>query len=576
MSVATLSHDHGACSCSAASLWAGKVRPPLLSGNMPLRSSAPRPLVVPTVADLIIRGRLRTMNPAQPYAEAVAVTDGYITAVGDARDIEGLKGPHTQVITEGDGAVYPGLIEPHMHYWASALFLDWVDCSTRTGTSFDEVVALLAGSAPLEGGWVLGQNFDPALVEGERELTRDILDRAVPDHPCLVMNASMHFIYVNSLALTAAGITEDTPEPPGGFFIKDASGRLTGAIGELTGIQKFLAVLPPTSAEQLGDNVVRINKLAAQRGYTRTHDAGTGMVLGPSEIPLLHTLIPRLQGRITYGVIDYGMDAAREAGLVPFAGDDMVRAIAWKFVSDGSNQGRSGFQRANYLGRDFGGEPNYPLDELASRMTTAHQSGWQLMVHANGDAAIDLALDAYAQALGGASGARLRHRIEHCSFAHPEQLDRMAQLGLSPTFLIGHLYYWGDAFVRNVMGPEKSQLLDPVGGARRRGLRATVHSDYTVTDFEPFREIQTQITRELRVGGQLNPGEAVTAELAVRAKTIDAAWQTHCDDVAGSIEVGKLADFVVLDSDPCAVDSRAIADTAVRRTIVGGNTVYEA
>ncbi len=575
MSVATLSHQHGACSCGSARMFAGAVRRPVRAGRMPT-PAPPRPLVVPTLADVILRGRIRTMNAAQPFAEALAVTDGHITALGDARDIEGLRGPHTRVLTQPDGIVYPGLIEPHMHYWASALLLDWVDCATRTGTTFDEILARLAQAAPVQGGWVLGQNFDPALVDGERELDRDTLDRVVPDRPCLVMNASMHFAYVNSLALAAAGITEDTPDPTGGVFVRDASGRHTGAVGELTAIQLVIAALPQTSAEQLGDKVVRINELALAKGYTRTHDAGTGMIMGIGEIPLFHELAPRLKGRVTYGVIDYAMDAALAAGLTPFAGDDMVKATSWKFVADGSNQGRSGFQREDYLDRDFRGEANYSLDELAARMALAHGSGWQLMVHANGDAAIDLALDAYERVLGGTSGARLRHRIEHCSFAHPEQLDRMARLGVSPSFLIGHLYYWGDAFVRHIVGRDKAQLLDPVGGARRRGLRATVHSDYTVTDFEPFREIQTQVTRETRVGGRLNPEEAVGAELAVRAKTVDAAWQTHCDQVAGSIEVGKLADLVVLDQDPTAVDASAIANTRVLRTLVGGETVFEA
>lgn len=575
MSVTTLHHDHGACACGAASLLAGLVRHPTAPGAMPGRP-APRPLVVPTVADVIVRGRIRTMNAAQPVVEAVAVTDGYITAVGDARDIEGLRGPRTQVLSDEGGVIYPGLIEPHMHYWASALMLDWVDCATRDGTTFDEIVARIAAAPPGPGGWVIGQSYDPALVEGERELTREVLDRAVPNHPCMIANASMHFVYANSLGLAAAGITETTPDPPGGVFVRDASGRLTGAVGEAPAVQVMIAAIPKTSAEQLGDNVVRVNRLAASRGYTRTHDAGTGLVLGPAEIPLIHSLTDRLSGRITYAYVDLGMDKAREAGLVPFAGDDMIRALAWKFTADGSNQGRSGYQRDNYLGRDFRGHPNYSLDALADRMALASEGGWQIMVHANGDAAIDLALDAYERVLGGRSGVRMRHRIEHCSFAHPEQLNRMAQLGISPSFLIGHLYYWGDAFVRTIMGPEKSLLLDPVGGARRRGLRATVHSDFTVTDLEPFREIQTQVTRELRGGGELNPDEAVSVELAVRAKTVDAAWQTHCDQVGGSIEVGKLADFVVLDQDPTTVDARAIAGTGVMRTIVGGRTVFEA
>ena len=576
MSVLAPQHEHSSCSCSAGAMLAPLVRQPIFTHDMP-RPATRRPLVVPTMADLIIRGRIHTMTAGQPVVEAIAVTDGYITAMGNAHDIDGLRGPSTQVISDDtDGAIYPGLIEPHMHYWASAMFLDWVDCSTRSGATFEEILARLSQAAP-SGGWILGQSYDPALVDGERELTRDILDQAVPNHPCMVMNASMHFAYVNSAAIAAAGITETTPDPSGGTFGRDSAGRLNGAMGEIGAIERFLAVVPKVTAEQMADNLIRINTTAAETGYTRTHDAGTGMILGESEIGLIHSLASRFKGRVTYAVIDYAMDKAIAGGLTPFAGDDMVRALSWKFVTDGSNQGRSGFQRENYLGRDFRGIPNYTAEDLTARMTSAHQSGWQMMVHANGDAAIDLALAAFEKALDGQSASALRHRIEHCSFAHPEQLDQMARFGISPSFLIGHLYYWGEAFVQNIMGLEKSLLLDPVGGARRRGLRATTHSDYTVTDFEPFREIQTQVTRERRVGGQpLNASEAVSADWAIRAKTVDAAWQTHSDSVAGSIEPGKLADLAFLTQDPAGVDPSEIAQTAVRRTMVGGQTVFEA
>lgn len=576
----TAVHPREACSCGSGAVLSHLVEPPTEAASIPAASPPAYPANAPRpgLADVILVGRIRTMNGAQPLAEAVAVTDGVITAVGRLDEIEGLKGPRTEVVTADGGAILPGLIEPHMHYWPSALFLDWVDCSTRVGTTFADVLAYISRAAPVQGDWVLGQAFDPSLCDGRKELDRDVLDEVCPDRPCLVMNASMHFAYANSKALALAGIHRDTPDPHGGYFGRDSTGRLNGVIGEEVAIQRILEVVPRAAAGLLAANILRINERATSKGYTRAHDANTGLILGADkEVALLHKLSPRFTGRVTYAVADRAMDAALESGLTPFAGDDMCRATSWKFTTDGSNQGFSGFQRENYLGQDFRGRANYAFDTLTARMRKAHDLGWQIMSHANGDAAIDLTLDAYQAALAGSSGSALRHRIEHCSFAHPGQLDRMVELGLSPSFLIGHLYYWGDAFVNDIMGREKCQLLDPVRSALTRGLHPTTHSDYTVTDFEPFREIQTQVTRQMRVSGEvLNPDERLDVHSALRTKTIDAAWQTHSDQVAGSIEVGKFADFTIVDRDPLDVAPDDIADTVVTRTIVGGRTVYRA
>jgi len=566
-----LEAHHPTCSCGAASplaAWA-RIEAPQPKAPEPIRRSS----AVPTgPAEILITGRIHTLNPAQPLAEAIGVRDGRIIAVGSRAELEGVISASTTLVDAGDGTIYPGLIEPHMHYWGSALTLDWVDCSTRDGAGIDDIVAKLTAAEPVIEDWVLGQLFDPSLLPGEPDLTRAILDAAVPDRSVLVMNASMHFLYVNTVALTRAGIDDDTPDPVGGFYGRH-DGHLTGVVGELAAMESLLAALPQPTTEYLVNNLVRINRNALAAGYTRTQDATTGGVLGAAEVGLFHQA--DFTGRVGYAILDTVADEILSNGLTPFAGDDLCRATAWKFVADGSNQGRTGYQRENYLGRDFRGSPNYDTASLTERMRRAHSLGWPIMVHANGDGEIDQALAAYRAVLDGSSGLQLRHRIEHCSFTHPEQLDQMAELGVSPSFLMNHIYFWGDAFVENIMGPDKTALLDPFASARARGLRVSMHSDYTVTDFLPFREIQTAVTRRTRGSGQvINAAERVSASEALRAKTIDAAWQTHSDDVAGTIEVGKFADLVHLDVDPLAVASDAIAQTSVLQTFVAGKEVY--
>ena len=255
----------------------------------------------------------------------------------------------------------------------------------------------------------------------------------------------------------------------------------------------------------------------------------------------------------------------------------MVRATSWKLVADGSNQGRTGYQREPYLGSAERGAANYTADQLQEAIRYAHDRGWQVMVHANGDAAIDVTLEAYEKALAGAEPTDLRHRIEHCSIADDGHFRRMAAAGISPSFLMNHVYYWGKALRDNILGPGRANRLDAVASALRYGLRPSFHSDYSVSPIYPLRSVQTAVTRSMRDGGQiLNADERISAEAALRAVTIDAAWQTHTDHVLGSLEPGKYADFAILSSDPRTVDPSAIGDITVQQTRLGGAVTWAA
>ena len=197
--------------------------------------------------------------------------------------------------------------------------------------------------------------------------------------------------------------------------------------------------------------------------------------------------------------------------------------------------------------------------------------GWQVVIHANGDRAIDIALDAHAAAVE-AGGADRRHRIEHCSILHDEQIERIAELGLSPSFLIGHVHFWGKAFRDEIFGPEKAAKLDRTASCSAKGIRWTIHSDEMVTPMEPLRCIHNAVTRELwrEPGSVLNADECVPVEAAIRSMTADAAWQCHSDHEIGTLEAGRLADFVVLADDPRAVDPGDLAGIEIQETWMDG------
>lgn len=207
----------------------------------------------------------------------------------------------------------------------------------------------------------------------------------------------------------------------------------------------------------------------------------------------------------------------------------------------------------------------------------AHRDGWQIGVHANGDAAIDVTMDAFAQALAADPRADHRHRLEHCSVLQDEQIDRMVTLGLSPSFLIGHVRWWGAAFRDRLLGPERADLYDRCASALNAGLRISLHSDWNVTPLEPLRYVEDAVTRVMAENGEvLNASERISVEAALRAVTLDAAWQCRADDITGSTEVGKYADLVVLDDDRTTVDPMSISQIGVSQTWLAGVVRFSA
>ena len=591
MTTPVLDHDHaGQADCCAARVTTAAAFAGSLAAHVPTPdardilaargSSADRRPARADKVDLLVLGSIATGNPDQPTAEAMGVRDGRIVALGSRAELAGLAADETQVVDGGDGVVIPGLIEPHMHLWSTGLFVGWEDCSKDANPSFDDVVATLKAAAAKAqpGEWICGQLFDPSRYPGEPDLTADILDQVSSTNPVAVTNASMHFIYVNNAAFAAAGVTVDTPDPPSGFFVR-AGGRLTGVVGEANGILAIARAMPQKSPADFASALRLIMNTAAERGVTSMREASTGNLMGVNEVGLLHQInaAAMLPTRITTAQTSLVPNATwAEAGVVPGFGDDMVRAVAWKVIGDGSNQGRSAYLREAYLGRmgEFG-MINFTLDQIKAYIHEGHEAGWQVMVHANGDAALDVILTAYEGVLAGVTPHDLRHRVEHVSISHPEQFRRMAASGISPSFLIAHVYWWGRVLRDNILGPERANGLHPVKTALDFGLRPSLHSDYNVSPIHPLRSASIAVLRTMQEGGDvLGPDLRVTPEQALRAVTVDAAWQTHQDD-CGTLEVGTFADYAIASANPWTTDAAAWPDITFRETRLGGAVAWQ-
>lgn len=529
----------------------------------------------------IFIGSIITMDDSRPRAEALAVGQGRILAVGTAEEAKAAAGPDTEIIELGSQVLYPGLIEPHMHLWVTAINYDWIDCSAFTNKTVADVKQKLTSAAAKAkpGEWILGKLFDPSLLPGNPDLTLADLDPIAPDNPVLILNASMHFAYVNSKALELGGIKAGSPDPEGGSFGRDEQGNLNGILSEMATIAPLLQHIDTITPEVVAANAAKITGDAAKVGVTTMREAATGALFGPKEIGMLHHLQQRgeLKTRVSLALVDDVAKTWPDSPETAYqAGDENVWIGARKLVSDGSNQGKSGYQSQPYLNSDDRGKLDITPEVLRERIGWCHDNGWQVMVHANGDAAVETVVDAFSDVLSKAPDKDLRHRVEHCSLVNNDALfEKMHAVDVSPSFLINHLYYWGKTLRDNVLGADRIDMLDRTAAAVAASLKFTMHSDYNVSPIQPLHYVKVAVTRTTWDGGEvIGEDQRVSVEQALKAVTIDAAWQLNADDRLGSLTPGKFADFVILDKDPQKAEPETIDEIKVIQTWRDGSITY--
>lgn len=576
------SGDPFACPC-CANVFAETLRLASIDLSKHARRLPKSPFPTQSAPMLIENAQVITMDANKPAADTLFVQDGRIAWVGMAKDQpQGLLDNEAdlQRINLQGKTVLPGFVEPHMHLPPLAMLHRFSNVGPNRFATTEEALAQLRDdAAEVEAGeWVVGRQFDPSLQEGPDYLTKDLLDTVSTEHPVFVYNASLHLAYCNSLALDIAGIDANTEDPPNAELGRTESGEPNGVLKAGPAMALVARHNPKLREQNLAEACLGVFNTANRVGITTLCDQGTGTFQGVGELALYQSLNDsgQMTARFRYSVSQAAAAKWDEAEIEWGEGDEWVRRTGWKIVSDGSNQGRTGLQRESFVGSDSTGMAYIEKDELDAAVEKRLRDGWAVCVHANGDAAIDRVLDAFAKAKAkGLDPAEKRCRIEHCSILHDEQITKMQELGLSPSFLIGHVHYWGKAFVEDIFGPEKAAKLDRTGACEDLGIRWTVHSDDPVTEMNPLRCIENAVTRNMWRSDQLlSPEERVPVEAALRAMTIDAAWQCHSDHEVGSLEVGKFADFVVLAEDPLAVEPERLAQIQVLETWVGGRQVF--
>jgi predicted amidohydrolase YtcJ len=535
---------------------------------------------------ILVAESIVTMDSAAPRAEAVAVRDGRILAVGSRQSVLARKGPETEVVDLGDACVLPGLIEPHTHPDLCAQCYSWVDVSGFTHPTVAGVEGALrkavADAAP--GEWIYAFGLDAMLTEGLGTWGRDRLDAIAPANPMAVMIQSMHTVFVNSAALEAAGVGEQTPDPPGGGrYQRDAAGRLTGKLEEAAALLPFLRFDAPTR-EVLRERMWKQYQRYAQAGLTTIGIPGLFTPLSmldlfdefsqQSDVPI------RTVAYLRHQQVD-------QVDFKPGDGNEFFRIQGVKLWYDGSPYSGTMLLDEPYLesklccctlGIPAGttGHANFEPGELREIAAKLHGDGWQVLTHAQGDRGTREILDLYEKALAAHDRPDHRWRLEHCALISPQDLERAASLGVTPSFHVNHVYYYGDELRDHIIGPERSERLMPVGTAVRAGHRVSLHADSPMYPPEPFRLMRTAVTRKSRSGERIAPGESITSEQALRAVTIDAAWQLFAEDRIGSLESGKHADFTVVDRNPLEVEPDELDQIRVMGTWIAGRQAYRA
>jgi predicted amidohydrolase YtcJ len=526
-----------------------------------------------------IHGNIITMDDEKPRAEAVLVVGDRISGVGSDSEIEAFIDKGTEVIDLGWRTLVPGFIDCHAHPMGYGESLMAVDCRTPPVSSIQDMVAAIRRKAEEkpEGEWVIGVGYDDFKLTERRHPNRWDLDEAAPDNPIIITRMCGHVSVANSLALQMAGITKDSADPEGGQIDRDQE------TGEPTGVLRggamapFYKLIPPPNQKKLR----RTFSLAAEqflaRGVTSVSDAGVDspLVVRAYQAAIREDGVPlRVNLMMSVGMLD----ELSRLGIQTGFGDERLRIGAIKIVADGSSSGRTAAVSEPYV--DAPGNTGIMYisrEELDEKVLASHKAGFQVGVHAIGDRAISAVLDSYEKALKELPRADHRLRIEHCGICTPAIVERIRGMGVVPVPQPIFLYGEGESY-RAGLGEERVKWAYPLRSFLENGIVTPMSSDCPATSgtelISPLLGIYVAVTRKTDSGRELGPEQRIGVEDALRCYTLNSAYATFEDDVKGSIEPGKLADFAVLSEDPTRIAEGKIKDVYAEMTVVGGRVVY--
>lgn len=533
--------------------------------------------------------RIVTMNPAQPFATHVAVRDGRILGAGDLESLAGW-GAHTLDDRFADKVILPGFVEGHSHAFEGGVwkfpYVGYFDRTTPEGLrspglkSIEEVVVALQSyerAMPRDGSTLLAWGFDPIYFGGRRMDLAD-LDRVSRDRPVVVIHSNFHVLNANTPVFAKAGITRATNVHG---VVKDAAGEPTGELQELTAKYMAYRAAGVELSSILTDEQAlwRFSRVAQVAGVTTATDLHNDLPPSAVDAYLRATAREDFPIRILPAFAAASsppQDAIPRLRALTEKNNDKLRFQLVKIVTDGSIQGLSARMRwPGYYDGTPNGVWNVGPDDLDRLLLAWHREGFQVHIHTNGDEASEVALNAVERVLAEAPRWDHRHTLQHAQMADAGQFRRARALGMCVNLFANHLFYWGDIHRARTLGPERAERMDACATARDCGVPFAIHCDAPVTPIGPLFTAWCAVNRRTASGRTLGEAEKIPVADALRAITLGAAYTLKLDEEIGSIDVGKRADFAILDRDPLAVPPIELKDVGVWGTMLGGR-VFEA
>lgn len=539
----------------------------------PVTPSAPPTVSLEEPADLVLRnGKVITVDAAASIVQAVTVKNGLIQAVGTNEAAAALTGATTQVVDLAGWAVTPGLIDAHNHFQVMGLmnsyFLPFLPPEVKTIKDLQAKLAEVVAQTP-QGDWVKGYYLG---VNDGRVPNRHDLDPVSPDHPVWLMQQGGHFGAANSLALQIAGITAATPNPTGGIIERDASGEPTGVFYNHRAMDLLRQYMPPYTTEMVKENIASTQPLYAACGVTSFQDNN---VRG---VDVIRTYLEAgqqgkmdLRGAIYY-TLEWPDDLKRALNEIEHYADPFMRVAGFKFLLDG--QAPTAYCHEPHNGVSWN-MPTWEPTSFKQAVRALHDTGLQICVHCIGDAAVDLTLDAYEEAMNANPRPDPRHRIEHCILCTAEATRRMKDLGVvvstQPQFIRVAGDYWPTIF-----GAERTRRAIVTREWLEAGVTVALGSDAPTTPwYTPQLTLAGAVSRLTLSGKVLESNQCLTIQEALWAHTMGSAYAAHEENIKGSIEPGKLADLVVWSEDPYTAPLEQLWQISIAMTIIGGKVIYQ-
>ncbi len=540
------------------------------------------------VSDVIFHnGHIITMASKDDVHQSVGIKDGRILYVGGQEDLERYRGESTEIIDLNSRTIMPGFIDAHSHFSLAIQTIDWANLASPPVSdirSIDDIIVRLEEHRQERnigtGEWIVGWGYDPDLLLDQRHPNKRDLDEVFPDQPVFLAHASGHLGVVNSVALQLLGWSAETPDPQGGQIIRlEHSQEPSGLITE-SAMHAVRAIIPQPESTDITKLAAKAFDLYAQNGITTINDGFSTA----ENVDMLEQLSVSM---------DFPLDLIALVGFVDMAKvfekhtinfheyNNRLKYAGVKIVADGSPQGKTALMSDAYLtevpgcAHDCKGIAVVQQEQLDGLLHKLYGDGVQVYTHCNGDAAIDMYLNAHDQAVTAHNldSRELRSVIIHSQFMRPDLIEQYAHYGLIPSYFTNHTFYWGDVHVNN-LGMDRASYTSPIASSVVADITYTNHTDYPITALDQPFLLWSAVNRVSRSGQIIGPNQRSTVYDALKAMTIHAAYQYREENIKGSLEPGKLADLVILSDNPLTIDPIEIKDIEIMATYKEGREVY--